>query len=67
MKNCIILSCFAIFISFISGCTDEKKCSVESNNIRSYLIQKAAIISDSSLSGIQFAQGVAGYQKHQVQ
>ena len=36
----------------MSGCTNEKKCSVESNNIRSYLIQKAAIISDSSLSGI---------------
>ncbi len=52
MKKCILLCGFVIFILFISGCAEEKQSSGEHNNIRSYLVQKAAVISDSSLSGI---------------
>jgi hypothetical protein len=52
MIKCINFYGFVIFISLMSGCTDEKQCPAESNNIRSYLIQKAAVISDSSLSVI---------------
>ena len=52
MIKYIIFYGFVIFISFMSGCKVEKRYPAESNNIRSYLIQKAAVISDSSLSGI---------------
>jgi hypothetical protein len=51
MKNLNIIF-LAIASCLISGCSGETKPITESNNIRSYLIQKAAVISDSSFSGI---------------
>ncbi len=42
----------AAVIFFIVSCATDKKESSETNNIRSYLIQAARVISDHSLSGI---------------
>ncbi|HBH83438.1 MAG: hypothetical protein A2X05_15295 [Bacteroidetes bacterium GWE2_41_25] len=52
MKNSVILIIPGIFLHFLIGCSDGKQDTFESNNIRSYLVQKAADISDNSLSGI---------------
>jgi dienelactone hydrolase len=52
MKNSIIRTVLGIFLCFLAGCSEEKQGTIESNNIRSYLIQMATNISDNSLSGI---------------
>lgn len=52
MRKSKILFLFPVFACLLSGCSGRKQEIHEANNIRSYLIQKAAIISDSSLSGI---------------
>ncbi len=52
MKNSIFIF-FVVSVCFLAGCSRERKPTAETNNIRSYLIQKAAVISDSSLSIIK--------------
>ena len=56
MRKHVLLAFLVVLITLISGCREEKRPSCETNNIRSYLIQKASIISDSSFSGIHSLQ-----------
>lgn len=51
MKYLIGLISLVIIIIFFTGCSESQVKSTGTNNIRNYLIQKAAEITDNSLSG----------------